>query len=279
MDPQSEQKNSSTIEEDAIEQAKPKTQPANMPNSGEKEAPPQSRTLISLLLFLLICVIAMGAYILLTLTHKTKPQPVKTLTQAPTQTPRPSSPSASLTPVLKNGQDIPTTWTTYPDSNFYLSNFRFYLSYPQTWKVNYQRRSDSYLQNSPFTRIEFDMLPPNAQVTPPIASQSAQWLGWGSMAVDIYPHPASVQDWINTYLPAYKTKVSSTNAGTIGNRQAYFISVSTDLPTLDPTYSTFNPLYLVIGQNYSYEITFSQNGQLGFVDTIKKTIWPLIHFD
>lgn len=273
MDPQSSSQMSSNIP--------PVPEPSPVvvqSNQIESTKPRRHKWIPVLVIGLIFLIILISGFIYWSGKKKTGKQTILP-TNTPSTTP-PISSSTPISPIISQiGQGVPTTWTTYPDNNFYIANAHFYLSYPQSWKVNYRRNSDPSLQNTSFTRIEFDMLPPYAIVTPASSSGAISEFGWGSMTVDVYPHPNSVQEWINTYFPDIKTKLLALSAGSIGNKQAYVIKVRSDLPTGDPTYASFQSFSLVIGENNSYAITYSQDGQEGFQHVIEQTIWPNIHFD
>jgi hypothetical protein len=186
------------------------------------------------------------------------PTPTKTalqevnevLSEAPTS--EPLQTTENWKPYTKDSQNITE------------NNFGFTLGYPAGWLVNYQTASSS---------IEFDFAPPG-WVAP---AQSVGFMGYATMTVTRKPHYNTIDEYIqNEYGQFYQGKIEGIQSTNIGNEVSYLIQSKSDS---DPIFQAgWDPRYVVLGTNNSYEINFG-NGGAGGSSLIKNTIWPFLRFD
>lgn len=170
----------------------------------------------------------------------------------------------SITPVPTDSRDT-IVWTAYPRGG-YLTDYGLMIKYPKGWTMNYRKYNDSLVQNNDYTRVGFDMLPPNVTSTASINN----WMGWGGMTIDIYKHYDDLKNWVADYLPNYKDKLTINSDSNIGGQTLNVITTANaQLPAF----------YIVQTNKHIYSIGFLQGGTASASAQIIKDIWPVIHFD
>jgi len=162
-------------------------------------------------------------------------------------------------------QTINTSWQLYPQAKI-IENTELAINYPEGWIVQFKKEnisSPDYLANF---RIDFDFLPSGQQANP----ESVDWMGWGSMHIDVYNAKTDINQWIGSYYAKDKDNLIAIKDVNIGGKNTFLISAKPSAPF----YGGWISRYVILGSKYSYELGFSQNGKGDFGKIIEEQIFP-----
>lgn len=175
------------------------------------------------------------------------------------QTPSNASPAGPLSTSTKE------QWQNY-ESGQVLAGIS--INHPKGWMVKYRKEYNLSSEYRANYRITFDFAPLNWQ-----SPGSVDWMGWGSMSFDVYDSQKDINQWIDKYLPKYKNGLVVKEDVKIGNRKTFLISAD------GKTDWSIGWILrdIILGSEYYYQVSFSQNGDGDFVKRLKEEIFPYIH--
>lgn len=211
-----------------------------------------------ILILVVVALLAVGGYIY----HQgnTKPNPLtnSTITSQPsTDT---SSPSTTTTPQTEQ-------WQKYISGEL-VSGLS--ITYPKGWVVRYRKEYALSSDYSAKYRLHFDFAPADWK-----SPDSVDWMGWGSMSFEVYDPQSDINQWLNKNLPTYKDGLATKEDTKIGGKPTFLVSSDGK-----KDWSVgWIPRDVVLGNDYSYEVGYSQNGEQDFVSILKKEVFPSIHIN
>lgn len=211
-----------------------------------------NQTGFSKILTLLFVVLAIVGYF-----YYQKNNQMNITSQNPSNT---SSPAPLTTPTKEQ-------WKNY-ESGQVLDGIS--INYPNGWVVKYRKEYNLSSDYNAKYRITFDFAPLNWE-----SSSSIDWMGWGSMSFDVYDPQKDINQWIDKYLPEYKNNLVVKGDTKIGSKPTFLINAD---GKADWSVGWI-PRDVILGSEYYYQVSFSQNGDGDFVKRLKEEIFPYIHIN
>jgi len=143
----------------------------------------------------------------------------------------------------------------------------FSLDIPVGWKVNFKEEFPFY---DALSRISFDFAPSNWDTAYGIG-----WMGWGILNIDVYNPETNINKWIDRHLSNYKDGLAITEESQIDGKSVFALNKGENWndEKLGPIWT---PHYVILGTQYSYSYSFSQDGANNFVQIIEEEIFPYI---
>ena len=154
-------------------------------------------------------------------------------------------------------------WQTYVSSQ---SIGGISITYPTGWKVNYKKEfnlSSDYTANY---RATFDFAPPGWS-----NPNAVGYMGWVAVFFDVYDSQSDINHFINKYYLDYKDKIKATKIADIDNKQTFLLDSNGE--------GVFTPRTVILGTNYSYEMSFGNGEDGNYVKEFEKEFDPKIHID
>jgi len=155
-----------------------------------------------------------------------------------------------------------------------IDDAKFSLNYPNGWRVSI-KKDPGFMS---FKRFEISVIPPDVKL-----NQGENF--WGGFIVDAYPPQSSIEKWFTNFLSTPINGMNmednnrsyyTYNTSEIGNKTAYLIQTSNSAPQF--VHIGFEPREIILGEYYSYQIGFFQNGDSGFSKLIENELFPTLNF-
>jgi len=143
-----------------------------------------------------------------------------------------------------------------PDKDLVFDMFDFMLFLPDGWSVEVNDLSENIMVG--YGRFEFKLTP-----------EGWENYFWGSFSIDINGRYKDIHEWIEYKLPNYKNDLIIERINDIGEKPTFMLNTEKgDKP--------WAPRYVILGEDYSYIYSFSQDGATGFTQRIIEEIFPNI---
>lgn len=134
-------------------------------------------------------------------------------------------------------------------------NIGFFLTPPVGWDVEVKDEGND---------SSFSFIPPEGI--------PSGWNFWGVLHLSVYKSQPNIDEWIKQHYPDFKDEYNlvGKKRKDIGGKPVFLVEPENlkDKPWL--------PRYVILGDNYSYVYSFSQDGAMGFIERIEKEIFPNI---
>ncbi len=144
------------------------------------------------------------------------------------------------------------------------NQFGFSLSLPEGWsaEINSVESIDESHKNFSFSFIPPEGIP-------------SEWSFWGEMRIGVYDPQKNIKEWIEQHYPEYKDEYNlvGIRKEDIGGRKVFLVEPEN---TSDISWT---PRHVILGDEYSYIYSFSQDGADGFIERITKEIFPYIDIE
>jgi len=145
------------------------------------------------------------------------------------------------------------------DEDLVFDKFGLSLFLPDNWRVEINNGTENF--TAPYHTFSFSFIPPEE-----ISSDSKFW---GVLYIHIYKTQANIDKWIEKYLPDFKDYLLIEKREDIGGKPVFLLNLNRED-------KLWVPRYVILGSEYSYVYSFSQDGASDFIQRIIEEIFPNI---
>lgn len=149
------------------------------------------------------------------------------------------------------------------------------IAYPKGWTVMYKKEYNLGSDYPAKYRLSFDFAPMAWE-----SSTAVGWMGWGVVNFDVFDPQISINKWIDKNLSAeYRDGAVAKEDAKTGEKPTFLVSSKGKKEGSIGWSSS-----VILGSNYSYVISYSQDGYYqdknqNFIKILKEEVFPFIHIN